>query len=173
MIPYKTDFQTILTWTAAKSKVPSLILNWTFCSFRWCIWLKHLVTVTYLYHLSKMSISFLRTHSLPCIIVLSSKSRNKYDEMGQIKSQKKSIRKTGTTVKVEKLFHRIPVRRNIFMKNDKKEIQKTYTTLMAYALMSQARFIVQSSVKKSQFQIWDHFFIYFLPSSVSCKKLRV
>ena len=78
--------------------------------------------------------------------------------MGQIKGQKKSIRKTGTTVKVEKLFHRIPVRRNIFMKNDKKEIQKTYTTLMAYALMSQARFIVQSSVKKSQFQIGDHFF---------------
>ena len=82
--------------------------------------------------------------------------------MGQIKSQKKSIRKTGTTVKVEKLFHKIPVRRNIFMKNDKKEIQKTYTTLMAYALMSQARFIVQSSVKKSQFQIWDHSFFYFL-----------
>ena len=45
-------------------------------------------------------------------------------------SQKKSIRKTGTTVRVEKLFQRIPVRRNIFVKNDKKEIQKTYTTLM-------------------------------------------
>ena len=54
----------------------------------------------------------------------------RYDEFGKIKAQKKSIRKTGTTVRVEKLFQRIPVRRNIFVKNDKKEIQKTYTTLM-------------------------------------------
>lgn len=87
-------------------------------------------------------------------LTISSKTNNQrigaeleYDRNGKIINEKKCIRKTGTTVKVEKLFHRLPVRRTNFIKNEKREIQKTLTTLMAYALMTGARFVVQSSVK--------------------------
>ena len=74
-----------------------------------------------------------------------------YDNYGKVTNQKRAVRKIGTTVRVDQLFHRIPVRRQIFLKNDKKEFQKAVNILMGYALMTDARILVQTQTQNS---IW-------------------
>ena len=61
----------------------------------------------------------------------------------------KVARSKGTTIKVEKLFESLPVRRKELIKNAKREFGKALELLQAYALISTGvRFEVKNTTKK-------------------------
>ncbi|CBY36677.1 unnamed protein product [Oikopleura dioica] len=55
----------------------------------------------------------------------------------------------GTTIRVENLFHRIPVRRTVFKQNAKREAQRALATMMSYALIANARIVVTTKNGRS------------------------
>jgi DNA mismatch repair protein PMS2 len=60
----------------------------------------------------------------------------------------KAARSKGTTIKVEKLFESLPVRRKDLIKNAKREFGKALELLQAYALVSiGVRFEVKNTTK--------------------------
>ena len=74
-----------------------------------------------------------------------------FDEFGAVRTKNvKVMPQNGTTVQIHNLFHRIPVRRSVLKQNSKRELQKTLGILMAYALMSQSRIVVQTENGKSR-----------------------
>jgi len=61
----------------------------------------------------------------------------------------KVARSKGTTIKVEKLFESLPVRRKELIKNAKREFAKALELLQAYALISTGvRFEVKNTTRK-------------------------
>lgn len=66
----------------------------------------------------------------------------------QVESAKRVSRSRGTTVKVEKLFENLPVRRKELSKNAKREMGKAIELVQAYALINTGvRFEVRNIVK--------------------------
>ncbi|KAJ8915847.1 hypothetical protein NQ315_004660 [Exocentrus adspersus] len=59
-----------------------------------------------------------------------------YDKHGNIVSEDATARETGTTVRLQKLFSTLPVRRKDFLKNLKREFNKMCQLLYAYCLAS-------------------------------------
>ena len=73
-----------------------------------------------------------------------------FDQYGTITSQTIKAQSTnGTTIRVENLFHRIPVRRTVFKQNAKREAQRALATMMSYALISNARIVVTTKNGRS------------------------
>lgn len=63
-------------------------------------------------------------------------SRITYDHHGNLTSQSPAPRAIGTTIAIQNLFHRLPVRHKEFKRNIKKEYAKLVSILQAYALIS-------------------------------------
>lgn len=63
-------------------------------------------------------------------------TRITYDCNGKILEKIPAAREQGTTVKLEKLFSTLPVRRKEFLKNLKREFNKMCQLLYAYCLVS-------------------------------------
>jgi len=62
---------------------------------------------------------------------------------------RKVARSKGTTIKVEKLFESLPVRRKELIKNAKREFAKALELLQAYALIwTGVRFEVKNTTRK-------------------------
>ncbi len=73
-----------------------------------------------------------------------------FDQYGAITSHMiKAQSSNGTTIRVENLFHRIPVRRTVFKQNAKREAQRALATMMSYALIANARIVVTTKNGRS------------------------
>lgn len=59
-----------------------------------------------------------------------------FTSAGACVPQKKVARERGTTVKVERLFEHLPVRRKELVKNAQRELGKALALLQAYALVN-------------------------------------
>lgn len=68
-----------------------------------------------------------------------------FDRNGAVESEEVCARSVGTTVRVEKLFHTLAVRRKQFLRNKSKEFAKVIKVMQAYALAqetTQCRFLL-------------------------------
>ncbi|CBY24580.1 unnamed protein product [Oikopleura dioica] len=73
-----------------------------------------------------------------------------FDQYGAITSHMiKAQSSNGTIIRVENLFHRIPVRRTVFKQNAKREAQRALATMMSYALIANARIVVTTKNGRS------------------------
>ncbi|KAI9319340.1 hypothetical protein BX666DRAFT_1458514 [Dichotomocladium elegans] len=68
-----------------------------------------------------------------------------YDASGKLVSSESVARNSGTTVQVSKLFHTLPVRKQEFRRNIKKEYPKAIAILQAYSLISRGTRLIVSN----------------------------
>ena len=72
-----------------------------------------------------------------------------FETSGKLKSQQVAASQTGTTVTVEGLFQKLPVRRRELEKNIKREYNKLLSLLQAYACIScGVRLVVSNQMLK-------------------------